>query len=80
MPVAFVIFGKNTSGDQHIIKKIYMGMGKIKNESGKWKIIYLITLKSESELLIDNFISTCELDIRKDFEFNSFLHVENLKN
>lgn len=78
-PVAFVIFGKNTSGDQHIIKKIYMGMGKIKNESGKWKIIYLITLKSESELLIDNFISTCELDIRKDFEFNSFLHVEKSK-
>lgn len=36
-PVAFVIFGKNTSGDQHIIKKIYMGMGKIKMrvENGK---------------------------------------------
>lgn len=75
--VVFVIFKPNETAQKDDILNIYVGDGHICKNDVRWIVNYTIAAKIDSNLIINNFISNSELDLRNDFNNSSYVIIEN---
>lgn len=67
---------KNSEAHGQIIK-LYIGDGEIAETDTATQIQYTIHNVFDSEMIINNFVSNSELNVKEDFENRSFLIVED---
>lgn len=70
-PVVFVVYDRSDT-----VIALYMGWGEIKNDLRWWKITFEITTKKNSNLILRNFLSNSELDLKNDFDKHRYVHIE----
>lgn len=58
-------------------EEIFIGEGQIKKNQNNKSFSYLIHGRTDSKLVIDNFISTSGLDLKNDFASQSYITLEN---
>ena len=75
--VVFVIFKPDETAQKDDILCIYVGNGHICKNDVRWIVNYTIAAKIDSNLIINNFISNSELDLRNDFNNRSYVIIEN---
>ena len=74
---AFVIYDACTEEKVDRIEKIYIGNGRIADDDKGWRIYYKIENLFDSKMIINNFVSNSELDLKHDFDSHSFVMIEN---
>lgn len=74
----FVIFRPNIKEQKDDVLCLYIGQGKIEKRNN-WTINYQIKEKKTSELIVHNFISSSELDLKNDFGSHSYISIESSK-
>lgn len=73
--IVFILYRKATD---IFIRKMYIGhITKIEQEHSSYQIFYRITGEIVSPLVIDNFMKFSTLDIKKDFEEDSHISIED---
>lgn len=75
--VAFVVFEPDDIHKQDHILKLYVGNGHIMHNEVRWIVNYKIDARFTSDMIINNFVSNSELDLKKDFESHSFVIIED---
>lgn len=75
--VAFVVFQPDTEHQQDKILKLYVGSGQIVQRPERWIIEYKINAEFTSDMIINNFVSNSELDLKNDFKSHSFVMIED---
>lgn len=72
----FVLFEANERKKEDEVLKLFIGKGTIEKNDVRWIINYQIELEVSSRLVIDNFISNSELDLKNDFGNGIFVSIE----
>lgn len=75
--VAFVIFEERNKGEKQKVSYIYVGEGRVGDHDSHLVIFYSIKARLSSEMIITNFISNSELDLKNDFEACSYVNIED---
>ncbi len=75
--VAFVVFESCEVEKKDRILRIYVGNGRIACNEVRWVVYYRIQSSFSSSMVINNFISNSELDLKNDFESHSFIIIED---
>lgn len=76
--IAFIVF-KELEDKKYQNTDIYIGDGHIVNNDKGWRIYYNIKKHFNSDMIINNFISNSELDLKDDFATYSYMTIENNK-
>lgn len=77
--VVFVIFEPNKEKLKDEVRYLYIGDGTITKNDVRWIIRYQIKSKIKSNLVVQDFISNSELDLKNDFGSNSYVSIESSK-
>lgn len=75
-PVVFVVYKYNNLPTPNAVKALYMGWGEIRQNEVRWIIDYRIIMKKTSALILHNFLSNSELDLKNDFDTHCYVHIE----
>lgn len=75
--VAFVIFESDETEQVDKVLKLFIGNGEISEDERGLIINYQICSKFTSEMIINNFVSNSELDLKNDFGNHSFVIIED---